>query len=466
MKNIVTYFLAFSFSITCLFAQEEEKQKEQPPKGGEPKNFILPKKEVVELDNGLTLVMIPYGSIPKATIRFSIKTGNINEQENQVWLADLLADLLEEGSTTKTARQIADEMAGMGGNLNIGVGVHTSTISSSVLYEFAPDAIALMADVLKNPKWPSEELDRLKNDMKRNLSVRLSTPRAQASQDFFASLYPDHPYGRVYPTDEMIDSYTVEDIKKFYEENFGALRTTVYVAGNFDAEEVKAAVERSLSDWREGAPSNYPIAQPVTSNKVKIIDRPGAPQSTIYYGLPVIDPSHEDFISLDITNSILGGSFASRITSNIREDKGYTYSPYSTLDTNYKTGLWYEVADVTSEHTGASIQEIQKEIEKLQNEPPTQEEMDGIINYESGIYVLQNSTPNGIIGQLIFLDTHDLDESFLTDKVKNMHAVTPAQVKEMTKKYIKPENMTLIVVGDKEKIKDQIPETIGEPLKQ
>jgi len=454
--------LIFVLSATIINAQE----KEIPPIGGEPKDFKLPVKEVIKYDNGLTLVLVPYGSIPKSTIRFNIKTGNINEKENQVWLSDLMADLLEEGSTTKSAKQIADEMASMGGNLNISVGVHASSISSSVLYEFAPNAIELMADVLKNPKWPVEELDRLKDDMKRNLAVTLSRPRAQATRDFFAEIYPNHPYGRYYPTDEMIDSYSVEDIKQFYEQNFGAQRTTIYVAGNFDKDKVKSAVENSMLDWRAGMESNYPIANPVTSNTIKIIDRPNAPQSTIYYGLPVIDPSNEDYIALDITNSILGGSFASRITSNIREDKGYTYSPRSSIQDNYKSGVWYESADVTTEHTGASLSEIQKEIEKLQNEPPSKEEMEGIINYESGIYVLQNSTPNGIIGQLIFLDTHDLDESFLTDKVKNMHAITPEKVQEMTKKYIRPEKMTLIVVGDKIKIENQLQETVQKPLKQ
>lgn len=461
MKHFIPYIIAIAF-LTGVSAQE----KEMPPKGGEPKNFTLPKKEIVSFDNGLTLVMIPYGSIPKATIRFSIKTGNIDENEDEVWLADLLADLLEEGSTTKTSKQIADEMAGMGGNLNIGVGLHTSSISSSVLYEFAPNAITVMADVLKNPKFPESELGRLKDNMKRDLSVRLSRPQAQANRDFYASIYPNHPYGRVYPTDEMIDSYTVDDIKSFYEGHFGALRTTVYVAGNFNKEDVKATVESALGDWRQGTEAQYNVAEPVTSNEIKIIDRPDAPQSTIYYGLPTVGPSDEDYVALDVTNSILGGSFASRITSNIREDKGYTYSPYSSLDTNYKSGVWYESADVTTEHTGASLAEIQKEIKRLQEEPPTQEELDGIINYESGIYVLQNSTPNGIIGQLIFLDTHDLDESFLTNKVQNMHAITPEKVQEMTQKYIKPENMTLIVVGDKAKIQDQVMETVQKPLKQ
>ncbi|MGB5403820.1 MAG: pitrilysin family protein [Robiginitalea sp.] len=462
--KIARYIIALVLllPLSALKAQE----KELPPKGGAPKNFTLPEKEVISYDNGLTLVLIPYGSIPKASIRFNLKTGNINEKENQVWLADLMADLLEEGSTTRTSREIADEMAAMGGNLNIGIGTHTGSLSTSVLYEFAPDAIRVMADVLRNPKWPAEELDRLKSDMKRNLAVQLSRPGSQAFKEFYAAIYPDHPYGRVFPTEAQIDSYTVADISDFYNENLGARRTTVYVAGNFDREAVKSAVESTLGDWREGKDAEYPIATPATSASVKIIDRPGAPQSTIYYGLPVPDPSSPDYTALDITNSLLGGSFASRITSNIREDKGYTYSPYSSLTSNYKTGIWYEAADVTTEHTGASITEIKKEIALLQEEPPTQDELDGIINYESGIFVLQNSSPNGIIGQLIFLDIHDLDESFLKDKVANMHGITPEQVMEITRQYIRPENMTLIVVGDKEQIESQIDQTLDKPLKQ
>lgn len=462
MRTLHIFLISLLLPVCIGLAQE----KELPPVGGTPKNFNLPEKEVVEFDNGLRLVLIPYGSIPKASIRINLKTGNINESPDQVWLSDLMADLMEEGSTTRSSRAIADEMAGMGGNLNIGVGMHNSSLSASVLYEFTPDAISLLADVLRNPAWPAGELDRLKGDMKRSLAVQLSRPRAQGSRDFMASIYPDHPYGRVYPTEAQIDGYTVEDIRGFYEANFGAARTTVYVAGNFDAGAVKKAVEESLGDWKSGSPASYPLAVAVSQGEVKIIDRPGAPQSTLFYGLPVADPSNPDYLALDVTNSILGGSFASRITSNIREDKGYTYSPTSVMADNYRTGIWYELADVTTEHTGASLAEIKKEIERLQQEPPTREELDGIINYESGIFVLQNSSPNGIIGQLVFLDTHDLDESFLSNKVANMHAITPEQIMEMTKKYIRPEQMTLIVVGDKAKIEGQLEQSLELPLKQ
>ncbi len=454
----------YTFLIALFLAVPSIAQKQTPPKGAEPKDFKLPKKEVVNFDNGLQLVLVPYGSIPKATISITLKTGNINETKDQIWLADLLGDLMKEGVTADYS--VKDKLAGMGGNLDISVNSHTTSLSTDVLSEFAPEALKILADVLENPKLPQSELDRLKNNMKRNLTVALSTPGAQARQDFFAEMYPNHPYGRLYPTTEQVDSYTLNDVKSFYEANFGAQRTTIYVVGNFDAEKVKKVVKNQLADWRKGAKENYPVAQAQSNGKVKIIDRPGAPQSTIYYGLPVADPSSKDYIALDVMNTLLGGSFGSRITSNIREDKGYTYSPSSALVANYKSGLWFESADVTTEFTGASIDEIKKEIVRLQTEAPSKAELDGMKSYKSGIYVLQNSTPNGIIGQLNFLDVHNLDESFLVNQVKNINAVTPQQVQEMAKKYITPETMTLIVVGDKEKIKDQVKETIAQPAKK
>ncbi|HLV62169.1 pitrilysin family protein [Galbibacter sp.] len=456
MKTVYVYILMLCF--VCTLAAQE---KQLPPEGGEPRAFTLPEKQVVQLDNGLELVMVPYGAIPKATISIQVKTGNINEGKDQVWLCDLLADLMEQGSRSMDAKVLSDTMAAMGGNLNISVSPHVTSLNTSVLSEFTTSAIEVMAEVLRYPKWPETELDRLKNDMKRNLAISLSRPSAQANAAFFDKLYKDHPYGNFYPTDTMIASYDLQDITAFYNDNFGAKRTVIYVVGKFDPAKVEEEVRADFESWQAGPEVNYPIAEPQTQHLVQIIDRPNAPQSTIIYGLPTIDPSNDDYLALDITNSLLGGSFGSRITSNIREDKGYTYSPHSSLTSNYKSGVWYESADVTSEFTGASLQEIKKEIIRLQDSVPSTEELDGIKNYEAGVFVLQNSSPGGIIGQLSFLDLHGLPESWLVNKVDNIMAITPEQISEMTKKYIRPKDMTLIIVGDKEKVKMQVQETFA-----
>ena len=456
MKKTLIYFAVAMFVSFNAMAQEQE--KETPPQGGEPKGFNLPAKESFTLENGLNGVLVPWGSIPKATVTIVVKTGNINEGPDEVWLGDIVSDLMQEGSTSKDGNQIADEMASMGGDLSISVSQHTTVLTASVLFEYVPQAVALLGEVLTSPSFPEEELGRLINDRKRQLSVQKSQPSPQAYEKFYASIYPNHAYGRMFPTDEMLDSYTVEKVKSFYDSNFGGKRTTVYVAGSFSLSQAKKAIEETFSGWKAGEEADYPIAEPVTGAKIEMIDRKDAPQSTIVMGLPVADPSNPDYISLDITNSLLGGSFGSRITSNIREDKGYTYSPFSTVSDRYQSALWYEKADVTTDVTGPALREITKEIYKLQKEPPSKEELDGIKNYEAGIYVLQNSTPGGIINQLSYLNVYDLPETFLTEKVKNIYAVTPEQVSEMVKKYVRPEDMSLVIVGDKDKIEQQIKE--------
>ena len=458
-----TLLLLFTISILTGFKTTQDEPsmndvvKEIPPKGGEPKGFSLPEKEAYTLDNGLKVVLIPFGNIPKAQITIVVKTGDIHEQASQTGLSDLLGDLLKEGSKLRNADQLADNIAGMGGNINIYSGTHIFNASASVLYEFAPDAISLLAEIITQPLLPEAELARIKNDHIRNLTIEKSSPQPLANEAFYKGLFPDHPYGRVYSTEELINGFTIEDVTSFYSTNFGAKRSTIYVVGKFNTEEVKKAIEQ-LASWKEGEDANYPIAKANKENEVTLIDRKDAPQSTLIMGLPVIDPSHPDYIALDVTNSILGGTFGSRITSNIREDKGYTYSPHSTIDPKYKNGIWYEMADVTTEHTGASLKEIAKEINKLRQEAPSKEELEGTQNYEAGIFVLQNGTPNGIINQLIEVDYHNLDESYLTDRVKNIYAVTPEKVKEMMETYINVDDLRLVIVGDLEKVKPQIKE--------
>jgi predicted Zn-dependent peptidase len=172
--------------------------------------------------------------------------------------------------------------------------------------------------------------------------------------------------------------------------------------------------------------------------------------------MPVPDPSSPDFVPLLVTNALLGGSFGSRITSNIRERKGYTYSPRSLVSDRPKDAHWVEIADVTTKDTGASLKEIFAEIDRLRSEPPPAAELQGIQNYLAGTFVLQNSSRAGIIGRLQFLDLHGLPDAYLTGFVARVHAVTPEDVTRIAKTYLKPEETTIVVVGDRKEIDEQL----------
>ena len=455
MKKIQLVILAF---LVVTFVQALHAQKQLPPEGSTPKDFTIPAKQTFALANGISVTMVPYGSLPKVTVSVVVRAGNLNEAANEVWLADFVGDLMKEGTTSRTAEQVAQEAAGMGGSVNIGVGPDQSTISGDVLSEFGPNLIALLADIIRNPLFPESELARIKNDRARQLTVQQSQPRQLTAEQFYKILYPDHPYGRYFPTTEMIQGFSIQNVKDFYRKNFGGQRTSIYVAGVFDSKVMEKAIRSGFEGWNKGSEPYISIPKPSMKKAFHLINRPGAPQSTIYLGLPVVNPYEADFVPFLVTNALLGGSFGSRITSNIREQKGYTYSPFSTISTRYRDAYWAEIADVTTTVTGPSLKEIFGEITRLQSEPPTEAELKGIKNYLAGNFVLQNSSRGGIIGQFSFLKLHGLKDDYLANYVKSVHSVTPQQVSDLTKKYIRPEKMTLVITGDKSKIEEQIEE--------
>lgn len=463
IKKMLQFAVAWFALAVAMPVPVAAQEKQQPPPGGVPKDFTLPIKDTFVLGNGLQATLVPFGSVPKSTISVIVRAGNLNEGK-QTWLADLSGDFLLEGTVNRSGEAIARAAAAMGGEINVNVGEDQTTISADVLAEFAPDMVTLLADVVQNPAFPDSELERLKRDQQRSLSVAKTQPQQMAVAAFRKALYGDHPYGRLLPDEALIAAYTIEDARNFYINNFGAQRTQIYVAGVFDAKETRAAIERTFSKWHKGADVFVNIPKPASGKVVlDVVDRPGASQSNVLLGLPTVGPEHPDWIPLQITNALLGGSFASRITANIREDKGYTYSPFSTLSSRYHDAYWVQSAAVTTDVTGPALQEIVNEIENLQKNAPTAEELDGIKNYSAGIFVLQNSTRSGIIGVLNYLDLQELPDTYLTDYVSNVFAVTPDQVSETAATYMKVEDMTLAVIGDRSQISEQVAPFIEAP---
>jgi predicted Zn-dependent peptidase len=464
MKTLIPRITLLTLLAAAFVASPAAAQKQMPPAGGPPKPFTVPAHESYTLANGMRVSLIPYGNIPKTTVYLAIETGNIDDPKDMLGLADLVADLLKEGTTTLNAGALAEAAAGMGSSLRTGANADDSDVSLDVLSEFAPDAVKLLADVAQHPLLPESEVARLKTNMLRRAAVAKTQPGLMATARFHKLLYGEHPYGTILPTEEGIGKMTIEDVKKFYAANYGAQRAHLYVAGKFDAAAVKKTVEAAFGGWAKGTAATKNVPKPKARRVLDVTDRPNAPQSTIYVGLPVPDATSPDRTALTVTNVLLGGSFASRITTNIREQKGYTYSPRSEISQRYHDAYWAEIADVTTAATGPSLKEIFGEIERLQKEPPSAAELQGIQSFLSGIFVIQNSSRAALIGQLRFVDQQGLGDDYLKTFVQKVNAVTPTDVQRITVQYIKPEQMTIVVVGDKSKIAEQLaPYMAGSP---
>ena len=455
MKRLPVFYTVATLALSAAPALAQA-PRETPPAPGTPKDFALAAVRTFALPNGLEVTMSPYGNTPKVAVRLVIQTGNIDENAQTTWLADLTRDLMLEGTTTRSSQQIAEEAAQYGGAVAFNVGMNESSIGGDVLSEFGPQMVRLVADIARNPKFPDTELARLKANRLRQITVAKSQQQQLANEKFLAALYPNHPYGRLFPTESQVQSYTIDQLKAFHAANYGARRSHFYVVGRFDAAAMEAAIRQSLGDWQQGTAPVFSAPTPKTARVIHLVDRPGAVQSTIYLGLPVVDPSHPDYVALRVTDAILGGSFGSRITSNIREQKGYTYSPFSTINPFLKNAYWAEIADVTTNVTGPSLKEIFHEIDRLQSEAPPAQELQSIQRYLAGIFVLQNSSRNGIINQLQFTELHGLGENYLRDLVRKIYAVTPADVQRIAREYLKDDTMTIVIAGDRRVIEEQI----------
>ncbi|HKV61907.1 MAG TPA: pitrilysin family protein [Candidatus Acidoferrum sp.] len=456
MMRMHTGRMMLVLSVVAVMATTAFGQKQAPPAGGPPKAFTLAAHETYTLANGMKVTLVPYGNIPKVSVSLALRAGNLNESKDLLGVADVTGELLKEGTTSLSASALAESAARMGSTLSVGTGADETSFDMDVLSEFGPDAVKLLADVLQRPLLPESELGRLKANLLRQIAVAKSQPGQIALARFRKLMYGEHPYGTILPTEEAVNKMAIADAKKFYADNYGAWRSHLYVAGKFDVAAVKKAIEAGFAGWAKGPAPVENVPKPKTQRVLDVTDRPGAPQATVYVGLPAPNTTSPDNIPLAVTNTLLGGSFGSRITSNIREKLGCTYSPSSQVSRRYHDAYWVETADITTDCTGKSLGEIFGEIQRLQKEAPPEAELKGTQSYLSGLFVIQNSSRGALIGQLRFVDLQGLGEDYLKTYVQRVNAVTPADVQKMAVEYIKPEQMTIVVVGDKAKIADQL----------
>ena len=241
----------------------------------------------------MKVTLVPFGRVPKAFVLGAVQVGNLHDGGNP-WISDLTADMMAEGAGGKTASEIALEAAMMGGDVNVGVGLDQTTVSMDVLTESVPDAIELIGEILQKPNFPEEEFGRIQQNRLRNISIGATQPGTLAGDAFTKSLYPNHPYSTAtLPDAEPFAALTLDDAKAFHAANFGAKRTHLFVVGRFDRREVKRAVSDAFRRWASGPDLLDLVPAMPEGPEVKLIDRPGAVQSTIRLGkrVPAVDQS-------------------------------------------------------------------------------------------------------------------------------------------------------------------------------
>lgn len=429
---------------------------ETAPVPGPTPPFELPATTNFTLPDGLKVTLVPYGAVPKTNVSLAVRVGNVDEKADQTGLADLMGKLLLQGTKTRSAVQVAETAAKLGGPLTVNVRADESSLDIECLGDSTAEAIRLVAEVARTPAFPAAELARLKGDLLREVAIERSQPQPLADESYARAIYGNHPYGRVLPVAAQVEKFTLEQARQLWASHAGADRAHLYVVGRFDPAAVRAAIEQAFGGWAKAKAAARPRPAPRGGKRVFLVDRPGAIQSTVRLGLPVVPPTSPDYIPLVVTDAMLGGSFGSRITANIREKHGYTYSPRSTLATHPGAGTWTQSADITTKDTAAALREVVNEVDRMRSEPPGAEELTGVQKYVAGTFVLRNSSRAGIIAQLRFVNLYGLPADWLRTYVQRVEALTPADITRMAKKYLDPSRMTLVVVGDRKVIEESL----------
>lgn len=428
----------------------------EPPAPASPKNFALPEVETFALQNGMQVSLIPYGKTPKSTIVLHFNTGNENDGGKR-GLSDITFELLNKGTESRTASEIAMRAASMGGQVSTNAGMNTSRLAMDVLSEFNTEAVSLLADLVQHSVFSEEDLERAVANQWREVEVAKSRAQGQAVDAFYNAMYPAHPYGRIFPTNDELTSITRDDVLAYKTRYLNGSNAHLYIAGKFDSGSLKQAITEAFSSLPAGKPAE-PVSSPGAANvsQLVMVPREGAVQSTVRLGQRTIPVADDNYVSLEVMNTLLGGMFSSRITQNIREDKGYTYSPRSAVFSYDGASVWYQSADIQAESTGEAINEIVSEIAGLQKTPPPADELQGVKNYMSGLFVLRNSSRSGVIAQLVNLEIHDLPKSRLTNYISLVNEVSAQQVSEAATQYLDLNTMSIVVVGDPEQMKSEL----------
>lgn len=427
-------------------------KKVQPPPVGPAKDFKLPPVQEKVLTNGLRVIFIASKAQPVVSITVMLKTGASAEPANRAGLAQITAGLVDQGTATRTATQIAETIDGTGGSLGVTAGWDSTSASTTVLVNRADLAAELLADVVMNPKFADEEIDRARTQTLSGLQLARSSAGTVANEVFDHVTYGDSPYARpIGGTAETVGAIKRDDIVAFHKSQYVASNATIAIVGALTAGEAFELAQKHFGAWEKGTPPAAPAAHAAVPGKrrVIILDKPDAAQTEIRVGLPGIARSNADFYRASVANSIFGGApFSSRVESELRVKRGLTYGARSRVDARRNGGSFYVDTNTKTATTVEAVQVIFDEIDRMRSTDVPAEELKARQGFLAGIFLLGLETPEAVAGRLLQAELFGLGADYLGTYTSKVNAVTGAEVRSIAGRLIDPEKMVIVLAGN------------------
>jgi zinc protease len=433
--------------------------RSHPPAPGPPPSLRLPAIQKLRLSNGIPVFLVERHKVPLVQALVVFRGGAAVDPQNRPGLANLTASLLERGAGSRSALEISDIADYLGANLSAGAGWDSTTVGVNVPSARLEPGLALLSDLVLNPRFPAPEVERVRSELLTEILQWRDDPEQIASVAFSKSVFPGHPYSRDLQGDAAsVRAITREEILRFHAERYVPGSAAIVVAGDAVAGSLVPLLEGTFGKWKAagGAPAAaIPPARQVGKRRVVLVDKPDAPQSQIVIGRVGPARSTPDFFPLIVTNTILGGSFTSRLNHNLRETKGYTYGASSQFDFRLSTGPFIAEAAVQTDKTGAALTEFFKELEGIRSQVPT-EELERARNYTTRRFPAAFETAGQLAGRIRDQFVYGLPEDYFDTYVARIEAVTAADVQRVARTWIDPAATVVVIVGDRKKIEPEV----------
>lgn len=441
MKKIVTLILALMTGLATHAQLDRSKKPEAAPA----KEIQIGTYEKFELKNGLKVIVVENRKLPRVAFSLIFDREPLVEGDKVGYLG-MVGQLIRSGTTTRTKAALDEAVDFIGADLS----VSSTSVYGASLTKHRDKMLDLFTDVLYNPSFPEEELEKIKKQTISGLKASQEDPGAISRNVRSRLLYGDeHPYGEV-QTEEHVDNITMEDIKAYYSAYFKPNIAYLVIVGDINAKEAKKIVNKRFGKWEPGEVDRptYELPQQPEKNVVAIVNRTSAVQTDLSIGYPIdLKPGTKAHIQARVMNQVLGGSSASRLFKNIREDKAYTYGAYSSVSADELVGSFYAGAAVRTEVTDSSMTEFLGEMNRIINEEVGEEELQLAKNVIIGSFGRSLERPQTVASFAVNMERYNLPPNYYNDYVKNISSVTAADVKAIAKKYIRPENTYIIAVG-------------------
>ncbi len=459
MKKLM---LAMSISLLfapAAFAAEESKAASTMPPFGKDKSIPAPQIVKKTLANGLEVWVLPRKGLPRVDYVLAVRgAGFVADDVQHPGFARLMAGLLNEGTAKRDSRAIAEAAESLGGVVGGNAGADGVTVAGNATASNAAAMLALLAEVARQPSFPAKEVALAKANALQALKASEAQPGFRAERALNKAVFGDHPYGSTSPTADAINSVTEEYLRAEHAKRVRPERSLLVITGSITSAEALKLAQASFGDWKgvgEAIPEAKPA--PASARPVRVLlERPGSVQSTVRLGAAGIPASVGDYVPLRLASTILGGGFSSRINSNLREEKGYTYGASAGARNHRVGGSIVGGADVRNEVTGASLKEYFSEYKRLGTDLVPDAEMQMNKRYVAGQYLLTNQLQGSVANTLANNWLIGLPSDFLGKYVPAIQKVSAEQVRDMGKKYFAPESQSIVVVGDQGAIAEQL----------